>query len=129
VTAAAVVSVVGSTREALPHHGVAFAHDSERRLAALLDFYGIEWHYEPRTFVLDSDDRGVRAAFTPDFHLPAFDVYVEVTTLRQKLVTKKNRKIRLLRARYPEIRLIVLYQRDMEALLARGGSAVLASAG
>jgi hypothetical protein len=111
----------------LPHEQVAFAHESERRLAALLDFYGIEWHYEPRTFVLDEDERGVRAAFTPDFHLPVFDVYVEVTTLRQKLVTKKNRKIRLLRARYPDVRLIVLYQRDMAALLARGGSSVLAS--
>jgi hypoxanthine phosphoribosyltransferase len=111
----------------LPHQGVAFAHDSERRLAALLDFYGIEWHYEPRTFVLDEDDRGVRSAFTPDFYLPTFDVYVEVTTLRQKLVTKKNRKVRLLRARYPEVRLIVLYQRDMAALLARGTTGTLAA--
>jgi hypoxanthine phosphoribosyltransferase len=111
--------------EALPHERIAFAHDSERRLAALLDFYGVEWHYEPRTFVLDEDDRGVRAAFTPDFYLPAFDAYVEVTTLRQKLVTKKNRKIRLLRARYPEVRLIVLYQRDMAALLARDGCGAL----
>jgi hypoxanthine phosphoribosyltransferase len=109
----------------LPHEGVAFAHDSERRLAALLDFYGIEWQYEPRTFALDEDADGIRAAFAPDFYLPAFDVYVEVTTLRQKLVTKKNRKARLLRARYPEVRLIVLYQRDMEALLARGAPGAL----
>jgi hypothetical protein len=111
--------------EPLPHEAVGFAHESERRLAALLDFYGIAWQYEPRTFVLDEDDRGVRSAFTPDFYLPAFDVYVEVTTLRQKLVTKKNRKARLLRARYPEVRLIVLYQRDVAALLARGGGGLV----
>jgi hypoxanthine phosphoribosyltransferase len=114
--------------DALPHHAVAFAHESERRLAALLDFYAIEWRYEPRTFVLEEDDGGVRSAFTPDFYLPAFDVYVEVTTLRQKLVTKKNRKVRLLRERYPDVRLIVLYQRDMVALLARDGAGVLAAA-
>jgi hypoxanthine phosphoribosyltransferase len=111
--------------QSLPHEHTAFAHESERRVAALLDFYGIEWHYEPRTFVLDEDELGVRAAFTPDFFLPAFDVYIEVTTLRQKLVTKKNRKIRLLRERHPEVRLVVLYQRDVAALLARGGAGVL----
>jgi hypothetical protein len=121
------VATADRAADGLPHERVAFAHESERRLAALLDFYSIDWHYEPRTFVLDEDERGVRAAFTPDFHLPVFDVYVEVTTLRQKLVTKKNRKIRMLRARYPEVRLIVLYQRDMAALLARGGSSAFAS--
>jgi hypothetical protein len=121
------VATADRAGDGLPHERVAFAHESERRLAALLDFYSIEWRYEPRTFILDEDERGVRAAFTPDFHLPVFDVYVEVTTLRQKLVTKKNRKIRMLRARYPEVRLIVLYQRDMAALLARGGSSAFAS--
>ena len=76
----------------------------------------------------DEDEGGVRVAFAPDFYLPLFDVYVEVTTLRQKLVTKKNRKIRMLRARYPEIRLVVLYQRDMAALLAREAPGALAPA-
>jgi hypothetical protein len=97
----------------------AFAHDSERRFAALLDFYRIEWRYEPRTFELERDEHGIRRAFTPDFYLPAYDVYVEITTLRQKLVTKKNRKVRELRERYPDVRLVVLYQRDLAALDAR----------
>ena len=97
-----------------------FAHNSERQFAKLLDFYAIQWEYEPRTFVLEADDSGIRRAFTPDFYLPDFDVYVEITTLRQKLVTKKNRKVRELRERHPEIRLIVLYQRDLAALEARG---------
>lgn len=103
-----------------PGAPVAFAHDSERRFAALLDAHGIEWRYEPRTFVLERDDVGaVKCAFTPDFHLPAFDTYVELTTLRQKLVTKKNRKIRRFRALHPDIRLIVLYKADVDALFAQ----------
>ncbi len=113
--------------EPLPHTSVAFAHESEREVAARFDFYGVEWEYEPHTFVLDEDDDGVRAAFTPDFYLPQFDIYIEITTLRQKLVTKKNRKVRLLRARYPHVRVVVLYQRDVAALLARDSRAALAS--
>ena len=97
----------------------AFAHESEARFSALLDFYRVRWTYEPRTFVLEEDEAGIRRAFTPDFYLPDFDVYVEITTLRQKLVTKKNRKIRALRERYPEVRLVVLYQSDLSALEAR----------
>jgi hypothetical protein len=128
VTVSTVAAPHDRLDDPLPHEHVAFAHESERRLAALFDFYGIEWQYEPRTFVLHEDEGGVRVAFAPDFYLPAFDVYVEVTTLRQKLVTKKNRKIRMLRARYPEIRLVVLYQRDMAALLARDAPGVLAPA-
>ena len=99
---------------------VAFAHEAEREVAALLDFYGVAWAYEPRTFVLRADDDGtVRAAFTPDFHLPEFDLYVEVTTLEQRLVTRKNRKVRQLRERYPDVRVKVLYKRDIEHLVAR----------
>jgi hypothetical protein len=107
----------------------AFAHESEQRFAALLDFYRVRWVYEPHTFVLDEDDDGaVRRAFTPDFHLPDFDVYVEITTLRQKLVTKKNAKVRALRERYPDVRIVVLYQRDLAALEARGCAALGADA-
>lgn len=104
-----------------PHDRVEFAHESERRFAALLDFYGVEWCYEPRTFVLEEDAHGVRSAFTPDFYLPGYDLYVELTTLRQKLVTKKNRKVRQLRERYPDVTIKVLYQRDMHALLSGRG--------
>src|SRR5262249_29537513 len=83
--------------ELLPHEQVRFAHNSERQFAKLLDFYAIEWDYEPRTFVLERDRDGNPAqAFTPDFFLPAYDLYIEITTLNQKLVTKKNRKARRL---------------------------------
>ena len=81
-----------------------FAHNSERQFAKLLDFYGIAWEYEPRTFTLELDRDGNPAqAFTPDFYLPAYDLYIEITTLNQKLVTKKNRKARRLVERYPDV--------------------------
>jgi len=101
---------------------VDFAHNSERQFAKLLDFYEIEWAYEPQTFVLESGSDGLPTlAFTPDFHLPAFDLFIEVTTLNQKLVTKKNRKMRLLRERHPEVQIRLLYQRDYLELLVKYG--------
>jgi bifunctional protein TilS/HprT len=106
----------------LPHEQVRFAHNSERQFARLLDFYGIEWHYEPRTFTLERDKVGNPVqAFTPDFYLPAYDLYIEITTLNQKLVTKKNRKARRLTELYPEVKIRVFYQRDYLSLLMKYG--------
>jgi bifunctional protein TilS/HprT len=106
----------------LPHERVEFAHNSERQFAQLLDFYGVMWEYEPRTFVLARDDEGQPTmAFSPDFYLPAYDRYIEITTLKQKLVTKKNRKLRLLREQHPEVRVALLYQRDYLHLLVKYG--------
>jgi hypothetical protein len=106
----------------LPHEQVRFAHNSERQFAKLLDFYSIEWEYEPRTFTLEHNREGNPVqAFTPDFFLPAYDVYIEITTLNQKLVTKKNRKARRLRELHPEIQIKVLYQRDYLHLLVKYG--------
>lgn len=99
-----------------------FAHNSERQFAKLLDFYAIEWQYEPRTFVLARDREGSPAqAFTPDFYLPAYDLYIEITTLNQRLVTKKNRKARRLIELHPEVQIKVLYQRDYLQLLVKYG--------
>ncbi len=98
---------------------IRFAHASERRVAELLDSYGIAWEYEPRTFVLESSpDGNPLSAFTPDFYLPKHDIYLEVTTLRQSLVTRKNRKVRQLREQQPEIQVRILYQRDIQHLFA-----------
>ena len=95
----------------LPHEQVRFAHNSERQFARLLDFYGIEWQYEPTTFVLERDKVGNPVqAFAPDFYLPAYDLYIEITTLNQKLVTKKNRKARRLTEQYPEVKIRVFYR-------------------
>jgi hypothetical protein len=88
----------------------------------LLDFYGIAWEYEPRTFTLELDLEGNPAqGFTPDFYLPAQDVYIEITTMNQRLVTKKNRKARRLHQQFPEVRIKVLYQRDYLHLLVKYG--------
>jgi hypoxanthine phosphoribosyltransferase len=101
---------------------VRFAHASERQFAQLLDFYGIEWDYEPTSFDIDFDKEGrVLQRFTPDFYLPEFDLYIEITTLNQKLVTKKNRKVRRLRERYPEVRCKIFYQRDYLSLVTKYG--------
>jgi hypothetical protein len=101
---------------------VRFAHNSEAQFAKLLDFYGIAWDYEPRTFTLEVDrDGNPIQAFTPDFYLPAYDLYIEITTLNQKLVTKKNRKARRLQEQYPDVNIKVLYQRDYLRLLVKYG--------
>lgn len=99
-----------------------FAHNSERQFAKLLDFYAIAWEYEPRTFTLQWDRDGKPTqAFSPDFYLPAYDLYIEITTLNQKLVTKKNRKARRLVELYPDVNVRVLYQRDYLHLLVKYG--------
>jgi hypothetical protein len=104
--------------------GVRFAHDSEQRLARILDFYGVEWEYEPVEFVLAWDvDQRPTSAFRPDFWLPRPGLFVEVTTLNQRLVTKKNRKVRRMAELYPDVRVTLLYQRDTLALLAKYGLA------
>jgi len=105
-----------------PHEHTRFAHNSERQFAKLLDFYGIAWEYEPRTFVLERDREGNPVqAFSPDFYLPAYDLFIEITTLNQKLVTKKNRKVRHLRELYPDVKVKIFYQRDYQALLVKYG--------
>ena len=106
----------------LPHEHVRFAHNSERQFAKLLDFYGISWQYEPTTFVLEWDRQGNPVqAFCPDFYLPAYDLYIEITTLNQRLVTKKNRKLRRLLELHPNVNVKMLYQRDYLALLVKYG--------
>ena len=88
----------------------------------LLDFYLIDWRYEPTTFDIEWDRRGnPTQGFSPDFYLPEFDLYIEITTLNQKLVTKKNRKVRRLTSLYPDVRCRILYQRDYLNLLIKYG--------
>ena len=94
-----------------------FANDAELECAKILDFYGLEWRYEPTSFVLETDEKGrVIEAFTPDFYLPEQDLYLEVTVMKQSLVTRKNRKIRKLRERYPEVKIKLFTRRDFDRL-------------
>lgn len=99
-----------------------FSHPSEELFAKLLDFYRIAWEYEPKSFPLQWDKDGrVTEAFTPDFYLPEFDLYVELTTMKQALVTRKNRKVKLLKAIYPHVNIQVFYQRDFQDLVFKYG--------
>src|SRR6201993_3287954 len=94
-----------------------FASQAELECAKVLDYYGVPWEYEPRTFVLEEGEDGrVLEAFTPDFFLPEQGLYVELTVMKQSLVTRKNRKLRKLRARYPEVKVKLFYKRDLERL-------------
>ena len=105
-----------------PADQITFAHNSECEFARLLDFYRVEWEYEPTAFPIEWDAAGQPTQhFRPDFYLPGFGLYIEITTLNQRLVTKKNRKVRRLRELYPDVRIKVLYQRDYLSLLAKYG--------
>jgi hypothetical protein len=107
----------------------AFAHASEAELARILDCYEVSWESEPHTFPILFDGAGaVLESFSPDFYLPDLDLYIELTTLKQRLVRKKNRKLRRLRELYPGLRVKLLYARDFRALLLKYGRIALADA-
>lgn len=88
-----------------------------------MDFYDVPWEYEPRSFPIEFEDGEANKWFTPDFYLPEDDMFIEITTMNQKLVTKKNRKVKLLRELYPNIRCKIFYQRDYLHLLVKYGLA------
>jgi len=99
-----------------------FMHESEAEFARVLDFYNLPWQYEPRTFPLHWDSEGnIAEAFTPDFYLPEQNLYVELTTQRQKLVWKKNKKLRRLRELYPDVSVKIVYGKDYRSLLKKFG--------
>lgn len=98
-----------------------FVHPAEVEFAAFLDFHRIRWHYEPKSFPLRWRDGRVAEMFTPDFYLPEQDLYVELTTMRQALVTRKNRKIRRLRELYPSVSVMLVHRKAFHELLGRFG--------
>ncbi|MGQ9816152.1 MAG: hypothetical protein ACUVR3_13570 [Candidatus Roseilinea sp.] len=99
-----------------------FAHPAEEMFARILDFYGIAWEYEPRTFPLEWDEQGnVIEAFSPDFYLPDQDLYVELTTLRPQLASYKNRRLRRMKELYPHINVKLFKRRDMRDLMLKYG--------
>ena len=103
-----------------------FAHASEAEMSRILDFYAVRWEYEPHTFpILWNLDGDVVESFSPDFYLPDLELYLEMTTLRQKLVRKKNRKLRRLRELYPDLNVKLFYARDFRALMLKYGKLAL----
>jgi hypothetical protein len=108
-----------SARAKPPPH---FVNEAEAECARILDFHGIQWEYEPHSFVLEEDEEGrVLEAFTPDFYLPEQRCYLEVTVMKQSLITRKNRKIRKFRERYPDIKIKLFTRRDFERLAQKYG--------
>src|SRR5579884_2965990 len=107
--------------DAAPRPAPRFAHQSEAEFARLLDFYGVRWEYEPRSFPLRWRDGQMVEAFTPDFYLPDYDTYIELTTLRQSLITYKNRKLRLMREVHPDVTVKLINKRDYLKLLEKFG--------
>jgi hypoxanthine phosphoribosyltransferase len=94
-----------------------FAHPSEEEFAQLLEFYRIRWEYEPRTFVLREDENGnVSVGFSPDFFLPDFDLYVEVTTKKPHLMSRKLRQVEAMHRQYPDVRIELLDRAGFEVL-------------
>jgi cytidylate kinase len=107
---------------AVRHDDIRFKHPAEEEFARILDMYGIEWQYEPRTFPVRWDAEGnVKMAISPDFYLVKFDTYVEITTMDQKYVTTKNKKVKMLRELYPDININIVYKKDFHSLLKRFG--------
>jgi hypoxanthine phosphoribosyltransferase len=99
-----------------------FAHPSEAEFARILDFYQVAWEYEPMTFELRWDEDGnVTEAFSPDFYLPEQDLYIELTTMEQRLITRKHRKLRRLRKLYPEVNIKLLNRSDFKQMMLKYG--------
>ncbi len=99
-----------------------FSHPIEEEFARILDYYGIEWEYEPHTFTLARDEEGnVTEAFSPDFYLVQEDIYVELTVARPKLITKKNNKIRRMKELYPDISIKLFKRSDLRDMMIKYG--------
>lgn len=99
-----------------------FVNQFEEAFARILDYYHIRWEYEPRTFDLAWDEAGaVTVAFTPDFYLPDEDLYVELTTLRPKLMRQKNAKLRHMAELYPDIKIKLFKRQDLRDMMIKYG--------
>lgn len=97
-----------------------FKHPAESEFARILDMYHIDWKYEPKTFPIEWDAEGnVTSAFSPDFYLPKFDTYLELTTMNQKYVTMKNRKAKMVQELYPGTNVKIVYKKDFQSLVER----------
>lgn len=106
----------------IPFGRAAFVHPAEAEFARLLDFYRVAWEYEPTSFPVAWSAAGHPTEFvTPDFFLPEHDLYVELTTMKQSLLSRKHRKLRKLRQAHPDLSVVLLTRRDYHELLARVG--------
>jgi hypoxanthine phosphoribosyltransferase len=93
-----------------------FAHPSEAEFAQILDYYQIRWEYEPQTFSIGEDE-----AFSPDFFLPDFNLFIELTTAKQALIGYKRRKVRLLKEHHPDVNIKLLTRDDFLKMIDKYG--------
>lgn len=111
------IGVLKEEAMASPPTGPRFAHPSEEEFAKLLEYYRIRWIYEPKTFVLREDEEGrTEVGFSPDFFLPDYDLYIEVTTKKPHLMSRKLRQVEAMRLQYPEVRIELVDRADFEML-------------
>lgn len=116
------ISLETKSSAAIDHQteAIVFKNDTEAEFAHILDMYNIEWMYEPKTFPIEYDSEGgIKMAFSPDFYLPKFDIYLELTTMDQKYVTTKNKKVRMVRELYPDTNIRIVYKKDFLSLVER----------
>ncbi len=112
----------GARRYDLIADSPVFAHPAEQEFARLLDFYGVPWEYEPHTFALTRNEEGdLKSAFAPDFYLPREDMYVELTTMSSRQLSRKHRKLRMFRSVYPHLRIQLWNRRHINSLMAKYG--------
>jgi len=106
----------------LPDTAVVFKNQSEEEFAKILDMHHIDWEYEPRTFPIKWDTEGnVTQAFSPDFYLPRFNTYIELTTMNQRYVAEKKKKVQLLKKLYPGTNINIVFKNDFHTLAKRFG--------
>lgn len=100
-----------------------FGHPSELALAQLLDFYQIVWEYEPTLFPVAWDNAGnATRYFRPDFYLPNFGVYLELTAATaSSVLNSKNKNMRLLRKHYPGVAIRLIGRDTLSGITRRYG--------
>ena len=96
-----------------------FAHYSEKLFAEHLNLFDINWIYEPKSFPLKWGSGAIKMMFTPDFYLPEYNTYIEITTMDQKLITKKQKKIKLARILYPQTSFKLINEKEFYNFLTK----------
>lgn len=75
-----------------------FRSSWEANIARYYNYLGIEWEFEPKTFVFENIKRG-SVSYTPDFYLPKEDKWVEV---KGWMDSKSKTKLKRFEKQYPE---------------------------
>ena len=102
-----------------------FAHYSEKIFSEHLDLFNIQWIYEPISFPLKWGSGAIKMMFTPDFYLPELDVYVEITTMNQNLITKKQKKLKLAKKLYPKCNFKLINESQFYNFLSNNDEALI----